>query len=136
MSVFTNPATGAAEHAAAYTAALLELLGDREPMVALREMPAALAHAIEGLSPQQLRQRERPGKWSINHILQHLADSELVGSWRMRLILAQATTVGRIRPGLVGGPPAVRGRGSSGRARAVRGASARERPYVGARLCG
>jgi uncharacterized damage-inducible protein DinB len=52
-------------------------------------MPTALSRAIEGLSPQQLRQRERPGKWSINHILQHLADSELVGGWRMRLILAQ-----------------------------------------------
>ena len=89
MSVFTNPATGAAEHAAAYVTALLELLGDREPMDVLRAMPSALTRAVEGLSPDQLRQPERAGKWSINHILQHLADSELVGGWRMRLILAQ-----------------------------------------------
>ena len=89
MSVFTNPATGAAEHAAAYTSAILELLGDREPTAVLREMPVALPRAVEGLSPQQLREPERPGKWSIGQILQHLADSEVVGAWRMRLILAQ-----------------------------------------------
>ena len=89
MSVFTNPATGAPEHAAAYTRAILELLGDREPTAVLREMPLALPRAIGGLSPQQLREPERPGKWSIGQILQHLADSEVVGAWRMRLILAQ-----------------------------------------------
>ena len=88
MSVFTNPASGAAEHAAAYVSAVLELLGDREPIAVLREMPSALPRAIEGLSPQQLRQPE-PGKWSIGQILQHLADSEVVWAWRMRLILAQ-----------------------------------------------
>jgi uncharacterized damage-inducible protein DinB len=89
MSVFTNPATGAAEHAAAYTAAILNLLGDREPTAVLRETPTALPRAIEGLSPRQLHLPERPGKWSIAQILQHLADSEIVGAWRMRLILAQ-----------------------------------------------
>ena len=89
MSVFTNPATGAADHAAAYVSAVLELVGDREPLAVLRETPSALAHAIEGLSPQQLRQPEQPGKWSIGQILQHLADSEVVSAWRIRLILAQ-----------------------------------------------
>jgi uncharacterized damage-inducible protein DinB len=89
MSVFTNPATGAAEHAAAYVDAILELLGDRDPLVVLRETVDALPRAIAGLSPEQLRQSERPGKWSIVQILQHLADSEIVGSWRFRLILAQ-----------------------------------------------
>jgi hypothetical protein len=89
MSIYTNPATGAAEHAAAYIRAVLELLGDREPIAVLREMTSALPRAIEGLSPPQLRQPEQPGKWSIGQILQHLADSELVWAWRVRLILAQ-----------------------------------------------
>jgi hypothetical protein len=89
MSVFTNPATGAAEHAAAYVRAVLALLGDREPMDVLHDMPSALPRATEGLSPRQLRQPECPGKWSISQILQHLADSEVVWAWRMRLILAQ-----------------------------------------------
>jgi hypothetical protein len=69
MSIFTNPATGAAEHAAAYVRAVLELLGDREPIAVLREMPSSLPRAIEGLSPPQLRQPEQPGKWSIGQIL-------------------------------------------------------------------
>ena len=89
MSVFTNPATGAAEHATAYVAAVLELIGNREPIAILHETPAALSRAIDGLSPQQMRLPERPGKWSIAQILQHLADSEVVWAWRMRLILAQ-----------------------------------------------
>ena len=89
MSVFTNPATGAAEHASAYVAAVLDLVGDREPASILRETPAALHRAIDGLSPAQLRQPERAGKWSVRHVLQHLADSEVVWAWRMRLILAQ-----------------------------------------------
>ena len=89
MSVFTNPASGAAEHAAAYVAAVLDLLGDQDPLSVLRETPDVLPRAIAGLSPQQLRQHERPGKWSITQVLQHLGDTEIVGAWRFRLILAQ-----------------------------------------------
>lgn len=89
MSVFTNPATGAADHGAAYTNAILELLGDRDPAAVLRETPSALRRSVEGLSSQQLREPESAGKWSIGQILQHLADSDLVWAWRVRLILAQ-----------------------------------------------
>lgn len=96
MSVFTNPASGAPEHAAAYVAAILDLLGDRDPIQVLRDTPSALTRAIGGLSPSRLRQAERPGKWSITQVLQHLADSEVVWAWRMRLILAQT------RPPLTG----------------------------------
>jgi hypothetical protein len=89
MSVFTNPATGAAGHAAAYISAILELLGNREPGAVLRDTPSLLPRAIDGLTIAQLRQPEAAGKWSIVQILQHLADSEVVWAWRMRLILAQ-----------------------------------------------
>ena len=39
--------------------------------------------------PAQLRTPEAPGKWSIAQVLRHLADSDVVWGWRMRLILAQ-----------------------------------------------
>lgn len=89
MSVFTNPASGAPALTTAYVTAILDLLGDRDPMVVLRETPDALQKAIERLSLSERLQPERPGKWSINDVLQHLADSEIVWSWRMRLILSQ-----------------------------------------------
>ena len=89
MSVFTNPASGAAGHAAAYVVAVLDLVGDRDPLSVMRETIDVLPQAIAGLSPQQLRQPERPGKWSVAQVLQHLADSEIVTAWRIRLILAQ-----------------------------------------------
>jgi hypothetical protein len=89
MSVFTNPASDAAEHATAYVAAVLDLVGDRDPLSVMRETIDVLPQAIAGLSPQQLRRPERPGKWSVAQVLQHLADSEIVTAWRIRLILAQ-----------------------------------------------
>ena len=88
MSVFTNPATGAAEHAAAYVAAILDLVGERDPLSVLRQTPAAVSQAIQELSQSQLRIPEQPGKWSIVEIVQHLADSEIVLAWRVRQILA------------------------------------------------
>ena len=89
MSVFTNPSTRAADDAMAYVNAVLELVGDRDPVEVLRETPEALRVAIVGLPLDKLRQPEREGKWSIVHVLQHLADADIVWAWRMRLILAQ-----------------------------------------------
>jgi hypothetical protein len=89
MSVFTNPATAAAGQAAAYVAAVLDLLGSRDPMSVLRDTPEALRRAIDGLPPLDLRKPEREGKWSIAQVLRHLADSDLVWGWRLRLILSQ-----------------------------------------------
>jgi DinB superfamily len=96
MSVFTNPASRAPEHAAAYVSAILGLLGDQDPRRVLRDTPSALRGAIDGVAATQLREPELPGKWSIAQVLQHLADSDLVWGWRVRLILAQD------RPALTG----------------------------------
>lgn len=89
MSVFTNPASRAPGEAKAYTAAILALLGQRDPIQVLHDTPAALRRAIDGVPMTTLRQPERPGKWSVGQVLAHLADSDLVWGWRMRLILAQ-----------------------------------------------
>ena len=89
MSVFTNPASHSIEQARAYTAAILDLLGSKDPMDVLGRTPDAVRHAVSGLTEQQLSQREAPGKWSIRHVVRHLADSDLVWGYRVRMILAQ-----------------------------------------------
>ena len=88
MSVLSNRSIDSPQERSAYTGAILDLLGSREPLAVLRETHAALARAIEGLSPAQLRQPEAHGQWSMAQVLQHLADADLVWGWRMRLILA------------------------------------------------
>jgi uncharacterized damage-inducible protein DinB len=88
MSVFTNPASASKEHSAAYIAALLGLVGDDDAIGVLRRTPAAVRAAIDGLSAAQLIRREQPGKWSVSHVIQHVADAELVFGWRLRMVLA------------------------------------------------
>jgi hypothetical protein len=72
----------------AYTNSLLQALGSREPLAAMAEAPDALRRAVAGLSREQDGTPERPGKWSVRQVVQHLADSELVGGFRFRMVLA------------------------------------------------
>jgi uncharacterized damage-inducible protein DinB len=89
MSVFTNPAGAAIEHARAYVSAILELLGEQDPFAVLRATPAALERVIQSTPSDVLARPEAPGKWSMGQVLAHLADSDVVWAWRLRLILAQ-----------------------------------------------
>ena len=89
MSVFTNPSNSTPRQIAEYVAALLDLVGDTDPLTILRDTPTALARATAGVPDALLRQPESPGKWSVAQVLQHLADSEVVWAWRLRLVLAQ-----------------------------------------------
>jgi uncharacterized damage-inducible protein DinB len=89
MSVFSNPASGSAAHADAYIRALLELLGDRDPFKVLAATPDALCVAFAGMTAAQLAQPESAGKWSVRQVLRHLADSEIVWAYRLRVVLAQ-----------------------------------------------
>jgi hypothetical protein len=88
MSQFSNPAGTSGESAAAYTRALMDLLGDQEPLVIQAEQLEVLGGLVEGLPDSVIRQPEREGKWSIIEVLQHLADTEVVYAFRVRMALA------------------------------------------------
>lgn len=88
MSVFTNPASRSIEQARAYTTAILELLGTNDPMAVLSGTLDALPRAIENLTERERSQPEAAGKWSIRQVVRHLADSDLVWGYRVRMVLA------------------------------------------------
>ena len=54
--------------------------------------PGRLASLIEGLSAEELARRPAPGKWSIQELAAHLADDEIVGGYRIRMILSSPGT--------------------------------------------
>ena len=88
MSIFTNNMASAKEEAAGYTAAVLGLVENRDPLEVLRSAPSVLRELIAGVDPTVLARPEAPGKWSIRQVLAHLADSDVVLGWRLRMILA------------------------------------------------
>lgn len=88
MSVFTNTAGANPEHVSVYVAALLELLGDRDPREVLGETAAQLRARTASLPHEVVSRPEAPGKWSAVAVIQHLADAELIWGWRSRLVLA------------------------------------------------
>ena len=89
MSVFTNPASSGPAETAAYVAALLGLIRDEDPVRILGQTAAALERLLAPLPPDIVKRPEAPGKWSIGAVVQHLADSELVGGFRLRMVLSQ-----------------------------------------------
>jgi uncharacterized damage-inducible protein DinB len=70
-----------------YTQRILGLLNGKDPIAIQEETAKKLEKLIKPLNKRQLTTRPAPDKWSIAEILAHLADAELVGSWRMRLIM-------------------------------------------------
>lgn len=63
-----------------------KFLGRRDPLVVAAGTPAKIASLIRGLTPRELARSPAPGKWSIQEIISHLADTEMVMSCRARWI--------------------------------------------------
>lgn len=77
------------ETAQQYIHRILGYVEGQDPLKVQRTTAAKLRKAIHGLTPAQLKWRPEPGKWSIAEIVAHLADAEIVGSWRMRSIIGE-----------------------------------------------
>ena len=86
---FSNPAGSAVASASTYVRALMDVLGSRPPLEVLDELVPWLADRTARVEDGTLRRPEAPGKWSVVHVIQHLADSDLVFGYRLRMILTQ-----------------------------------------------
>jgi uncharacterized damage-inducible protein DinB len=70
-----------------YTQRIIKHSEGHDPIKVQSTTNKKLARLTKGIPTARLRKRPAPGKWSVAEILAHLADVELVVSWRMRSIL-------------------------------------------------
>jgi len=75
-----------------YTRRILGNLEGKRPMAILAATPRQIARLVKGVSRKNLSRRPAPDTWSVSEILAHLADSELVTGFRIRLILGNSGT--------------------------------------------
>jgi hypothetical protein len=77
------------ETAEQYIGRILGYVEGQDALKVQRKTVERLKKAIAGLTPAQLKWRPQPAKWSIAEILAHLADAEIVASWRMRSVIGE-----------------------------------------------
>ncbi len=75
-----------------YTQRVTSYVEGKQPLAIQAATPKKLERLIKGVPTAKLRKRPAPEKWSVSEILAHLADAEIVGGFRMRLILGAPGT--------------------------------------------
>jgi hypothetical protein len=75
-----------------YTQRILSHSEGKQPLTVQAATPKKLERLIKGIPTTKLRKRPAPDKWSVNEIVAHLADVEIVVGFRMRLILGAPGT--------------------------------------------
>lgn len=86
---FSNMPGSSLDASTAYVNACLELLGDNNPLEVMKSTPDQLFKALDAVPAHVHIVPEANEKWSIVEVVQHLADSEIVYGYRMRLIVAE-----------------------------------------------
>jgi len=77
------------ETAEQYIARILSNVDERNAWQVLETTPERVRVLTQALTPKQIDRTPEPGRWSIRQIAAHLADAEVVASWRLRAILAE-----------------------------------------------
>jgi hypothetical protein len=75
------------ETAQQYIQRILSHVEGQDAIKVQRATAPKLKKLISGLTPKDLKWKSAPGKWSIAEIVAHLADAEIVASWRMRSVI-------------------------------------------------
>lgn len=73
----------------AYVRALVETLGDRDPLEVYAATPATAGHICDGLSADRWHVPLADGEWSAAQIIGHLFDVDIVYGFRWRLVLTE-----------------------------------------------
>ena len=85
-------ADGVGETQVEYKARVLSYQAGADPLALQAAAPDMPASLVMGMSPSDVDWRPASGKWSAREIVAHLADDELVGAYRIRLILSAPGT--------------------------------------------
>jgi hypothetical protein len=72
-----------------YRNRMLAHVKGQDPLRIQAATPQKLARLLKGVPKAKLRKRPAPAKWSIHEIMAHLADTEVVSGFRMRMILGK-----------------------------------------------
>jgi hypothetical protein len=72
-----------------YRQRVLSHLEGRDPLKMQAAAPRKLERLLKGLRAAKARKHPAPGKWSINEIVAHLADTEAAVGFRLRMILGE-----------------------------------------------
>jgi len=75
-----------------YTARMLAHAEGHDPFEVLESTANRIDRLIAGRRPEDLQRQPGPGRWSVAEIMSHLADSEIVLAYRMRMILSSPGT--------------------------------------------
>jgi len=70
-----------------YLQRLTLITKDKDPLAVQAETAPTIAALIHRVPDADLKRRSAPGKWSVVEIVAHLAEDELVTSWRYRQML-------------------------------------------------
>jgi hypothetical protein len=92
MEAWMSMSEHVSETVSEYKARIIGYQAGADPLVLQARAPHIIAALVEGLSTEELDKRTTPLKWSIQEIVAHLADDELVGAYRIRLILSAPST--------------------------------------------
>ncbi len=75
-----------------YKTRIMGYLGDKNPLQVQAATASKIERVVKGVTRAKLTKPPAPGKWSVVEILAHLADSEIVGGYRIRCILGAPGT--------------------------------------------
>jgi hypothetical protein len=75
-----------------YTQRIVGNVEGNQPLAVQAATAKKMERLIKVVSTAKLRKRPAPDQWSVNEILAHMAEAEIAGSFRMRLILGSPGT--------------------------------------------